>query len=153
MPFAARYARVARSNDSLLTEYGGTRGSLGLRRLLSTRFAEDGVSLPPDQTLLTGSGTHAIDLIAGSFFVPATSCSWMIPAISIFGRCLRAHKAKVVGVPYTSTGPDIARFEAALVAEKPRLYIRTRLSITQPARPCRHRPLTRCSTRRPRTIS
>jgi DNA-binding transcriptional MocR family regulator len=114
---------LARSNDSLLTEYGGTRGSLGLRRLLSTRFAEDGVSLPPDQTLLTGSGTHAIDLICRLFLRPGDIVLVDDPCYFNFRALLRAHKANVVGVPYTSTGPDIACFEAALVAEKPRLYI------------------------------
>jgi DNA-binding transcriptional MocR family regulator len=114
---------LARSNDSLLTEYGGTRGSLGLRRLLSTRFAEDGVSLPSDQVLLTSSGTHAIDLICRFFLRPGDIVLVDDPCYFNFRALLRAHKANVVGVPYTGTGPDIACFEAALVAEKPRLYI------------------------------
>jgi DNA-binding transcriptional MocR family regulator len=36
---------------------------------------------------------------------------------------LRAHQVRIVGVPYTPTGPDVAAFEASLAAERPRLYI------------------------------
>jgi len=36
---------------------------------------------------------------------------------------LRAHQVRIFGVPYTPSGPDITAFEAALTAERPRLYI------------------------------
>ena len=36
---------------------------------------------------------------------------------------LRAHQVRIVGVPYTPSGPDLNAFEAVLVAERPRLYI------------------------------
>ena len=38
----------------------------------------------------------------------AIRCCWTIPVITISGRLLRAHRVKVVGVPYTPTGPDLA---------------------------------------------
>ena len=117
------FRSLARSNESVLTDYGGTRGSPGLRRLLSTRFAEDGVNLSPDQLLLTGSGTQAIDLICRFLLRPGDTVLVDDPCYFNFRALLRVHKANVVGVPYTSTGPDVACFEAALAAEKPRLYI------------------------------
>jgi len=36
---------------------------------------------------------------------------------------LRAHRARIVGVPYTPSGPDLAAFERALVEHRPRLYV------------------------------
>ena len=114
---------LARSNERALTEYGGTRGSLGLRRLLLTRLAEEAVNLSPDQLLLTGSGTQAIDLICRFFLRPGDIVLVDDPCYFNFRALLRAHKVNVVGVPYTNTGPDIVRFEAVLAAEKPRLYI------------------------------
>jgi Transcriptional regulators containing a DNA-binding HTH domain and an aminotransferase domain (MocR family) and their eukaryotic orthologs len=45
------------------------------------------------------------------------------PCYFNFQALLRAHQAKIVGVPYTPTGPDIAAFEAALAAHRPRLYV------------------------------
>jgi hypothetical protein len=37
------FRSLARAEDGVLTDYGGTRGSLVERRLLLTRFAEDGI--------------------------------------------------------------------------------------------------------------
>jgi DNA-binding transcriptional MocR family regulator len=53
---------VARADDALLTDYGGVLGSRALRRILLGRLATEGLQLGQDQVLLTGSGTHAVDL-------------------------------------------------------------------------------------------
>lgn len=114
---------LSRSSETVFTDYGGTRGSLDLRRLLLTRFAEDELNLSPDQILLTVSGTQAIDLICRFLLRPGDTVLVDDPCYFNFRALLRAHQANVVGVPYTTNGPDIAQFEAVLAAEKPRLYI------------------------------
>ncbi|HPQ97496.1 MAG TPA: PLP-dependent aminotransferase family protein, partial [Thiolinea sp.] len=45
------------------------------------------------------------------------------PCYFNFRALLRAHPVKVVSVPYTAVGPDLAGFEAVLAAERPRLYL------------------------------
>ena len=45
------------------------------------------------------------------------------PCYFNFRALLRAHQVKIVGVPYTPSGPDIERFEAVLAAERPKLYV------------------------------
>jgi DNA-binding transcriptional MocR family regulator len=45
------------------------------------------------------------------------------PCYFNFHALLRAHRAKVVGVPYTPTGPDVDLFAQALETYRPRLYI------------------------------
>ncbi len=117
------FRSLARAEDSMLTDYGGTRGSLALRRLLLTRFAEDGIEASPDQVLLTASGTQAIDLICRFLLRPGTTVLVDDPCYFNFRALLRAHQANVIGVPYTPSGPDIAQFEAIVAAERPRLYI------------------------------
>src|SRR5262245_55583178 len=62
--------KLARAEDAVLTDYGSTRGSLVLRRLLLRRFAEEGMDIPPDQLMLTASGTNAIDLICRFLLKP-----------------------------------------------------------------------------------
>lgn len=126
MPGAAlrrAFRSLARAEDSVLTDYGGTRGSLVLRRLLLTRFAEDGIDASSDQLLLTASGTQAIDLICRFLLRPGSTVLVDDPCYFNFRALLRAHQAKVIGVPYTPSGPDVAQFEAILAAERPRLYI------------------------------
>jgi DNA-binding transcriptional MocR family regulator len=126
MPHAALRRAVrtlARAEDAVLTDYGSTRGSSTLRRLLLGRFAEEGIEAAPEQLLLTASGTQAIDLICRFLLRPGDTVLVDDPCYFNFRALLQAHQVRVVGVPYTPTGPDMAAFEAALTAERPRLYV------------------------------
>ena len=114
---------LARAEDAVLADYGSTRGSPALRRLLLGRFAEEGIVASPDHIMLTGSGTQAIDLICRFFLRPGDTVLVDDPCYFNFQALLRAHQVRIVGVPYTPSGPDVTAFEAALSAERPRLYI------------------------------
>lgn len=114
---------MARADDELLSDYGSARGSIILRRLLLGRFAEEGIEAVSDQLLLTGSGTQAIDLICRYLLHPGETVMVDDPGYFNFQALLRAHQVNIIGIPYTPTGPDIAAFEAALIAHRPRLYI------------------------------
>jgi DNA-binding transcriptional MocR family regulator len=114
---------LARAEDALLADYGSTRGSPTLRRVLLGRFAEEGIEASPNQIMLTGSGTQAIDLICRFLLRPGDTVLVDDPCYFNFQALLRAHQARIVGVPYTPSGPDLAAFEAALITERPRLYI------------------------------
>ncbi|MBZ6076113.1 PLP-dependent aminotransferase family protein [Microvirga puerhi] len=126
MPMAAlrRALRAhARAEDAMLADYGSTRGSPNLRRLLMRRFAEEGLEIPPEQLLLTASGTQAIDLICRFLLTPGDAVLIDDPCYFNFQALLRAHRVRIIGVPYTPSGPDIAAFETVLTTERPRLYI------------------------------
>jgi DNA-binding transcriptional MocR family regulator len=114
---------LSRADDSVLSDYGSTRGSLELRRLLIRQFADQGIAATADQVLLTGSGTQAVDLICRLLLRPGDAVLVDDPCYFNFHALLRAHQVKIVGVPFTPTGPDISAFEQALVDENPRLYI------------------------------
>lgn len=114
---------LARADERLLTDYGSTRGALALRRLLITRLAEDAVEASVDQLMLTGSGTQATDLVCRFLLRPGDTVLVDDPCYFNFRALLRAHQARIVGVPTTSSGPDVARFEQILGSERPRLYI------------------------------
>ncbi|WP_407160703.1 PLP-dependent aminotransferase family protein [Bradyrhizobium sp. STM 3557] len=114
---------LARGDDHVLTNYGSSRGSVALRRLLLARLSGIGIDAPPEQLLLTASGTQAIDLICRLLLRPGDTVMVDDPCYFNFLALLRAHQARIVGVPMTPSGPDITRFEAVLVAEQPRLYI------------------------------
>ena len=115
--------KLARAEDALLVEYGNTRGAFNLRRFLARQFAEEGLAAGPEQILLTGSGTQAIDLICRFLLRPDDVVLVDDPCYFNFQALLRAHRIKIVGVPYTRTGPDTSLFAAALATHKPRLYI------------------------------
>lgn len=115
---------LARGEDkAALVEYGSPMGAEPLRRLIARRMAEQGVDAGPDQILLADSGTHAVDLVCRFLIEPGDVVLVDDPCYFNFHALLRAHRAKVVGVPYTATGPDVAAFAQAIAEHRPRLYI------------------------------
>ncbi|WP_092496645.1 aminotransferase-like domain-containing protein [Faunimonas pinastri] len=114
---------LAKAEDTLLADYGSTRGSLALRGLLARQFAAEGIDAGTDQILLTASGTQAIDLLCRFLLQPGDTVLLDDPCYFNFQALLRAHRVRVVSVPYTPTGPDTARFAEALEAHRTRLYI------------------------------
>jgi len=114
---------LSRADDTVLSHYGSTRGSLALRRLLLARLADEGIPATVDQIILTASGTQAIDLICRLLLQPGDTVLIDDPCYFNFQLLLRAHQVKIVGIPFTPVGPDTAAFEQALIDHRPRLYI------------------------------
>lgn len=114
---------LARTDDATLTDYGTPLGVLPLRQLLARRMSDRGIEASPEQIMLMESGTHAIDLLCRFLLEPGDTVLVDDPCYFNFHALLRAHRAKVVGVPYTPSGPDAELFEQALHAHRPRLYI------------------------------
>ncbi len=115
--------QLTRAADTTLADYGTPLGLPPLRQLLSRRMAERGIQAAPDRIMLTESGTQAIDLLCRFLIEPGDTVLVDDPCYFNFLALLRAHRVKIVGVPYTATGPDIALFAAALAEHRPRLYI------------------------------
>lgn len=116
--------RLAREADrATLTGYPTPELSAALRRLIARRLFEQGVEAGPDQVLLTDSGTHAIDLALRLLVEPGQTVLVDDPCYFNFHAVLRAHRVRVVGVPFTPEGPDLAAFAAAVAAHRPRLYL------------------------------
>ena len=106
-----------------LTDYGEPRGLAPLRQWLSRRLAEQGIEAPPDQILLTDSGTQAIDLACRFLIEPGDTVLVDDPCYFNFLAMLRAHRARIVSVPYTPSGPEMESFARVLAEHRPRLYI------------------------------
>lgn len=114
---------AARADDTMLADYATPLGLPALRQLLARRMAEHGIEASPEQIMLTESGTQAIDLLCRFLLEPGDAVLVDDPCYFNFHALLRAHRVKVVGVPYTPTGPDIEQFARALAEHRPRLYI------------------------------
>jgi DNA-binding transcriptional MocR family regulator len=114
---------LARADDALLTDYAQPLGSKPLRQLLSRRMAEHGIEAATDQIMITESGTQAIDLLCRFLVEPGDTVIVDDPCYFNFHALLRAHRVKIISVPYTPNGPDLDRFAQALAEHHPRLYI------------------------------
>ncbi|MEP9371223.1 PLP-dependent aminotransferase family protein [Mesorhizobium sp. KR1-2] len=114
---------LARAEQTNLADYGPPLGLAPLRQLLSRRMTEHGIEAGPRQIMLTESGTQAIDLLCRFLLEPGDTVLVDDPCYFNFHAMLRAHRARVIGVPYTLAGPDIEAFAQALAEHRPRLYI------------------------------
>lgn len=114
---------VAREPVENLTCYDVPLGHPPLRQLLSRRLNERGIPAHPDQIVLTNSTTHAIDLILRFLVEPGDTVLVDDPGYFNFQALLRAHRVKVVGVPFGRGGPDLSAFEQALKEHRPRCYL------------------------------
>lgn len=117
------FRRLAREGQANLTDYSTPHGLLALRQLLSRRLADRGIEAAPHQIMLTESGTQAIDLLCRFLVEPGDTVLLDDPCYFNFHAMLRAHRVKVISVPYTHNGPDLEQFEQALIEHAPRLYI------------------------------
>ncbi|OWV77078.1 GntR family transcriptional regulator [Rhizobium sp. R339] len=114
---------LARTDGAALADYGSPLGLPPLRQLISRRMGEHGIEASPDQIMLAESGTQAIDLICRFLLEPGDTVLVDDPCYFNFHALLRAHRAKIVGVPYTPSGPDIEQFAHVVAEHRPRLYI------------------------------
>ncbi len=115
--------QVARDRGASLTCYDTPLGLAPLRQQLARRLTERGIPAHPDQIVLTDSATHALDLICRFLVEPGDTVLVDDPCYFNFHALLRAHRVKVIGVPFGDAGPDLAAFEGALREHKPRFYL------------------------------
>lgn len=114
---------LSRGDHTTLAEYGTPLGLLPLRQLIVRRMSEHGIEAAADQVMLTDSGTQAIDLLCRFLIEPGDTVLVDDPCYFNFHALLHAHRAKIVGVPYTPSGPNVDLFGLALAEHRPRLYI------------------------------
>ncbi len=95
--------------ESLFHDYADPRGLPSLRKAIANLYAEQGLSVSPDQVLVTNGSQQAIALLAqraaetGSRVVCETPCyAGVTNAFSAFGL-------DVETVPRTADGPDISK--------------------------------------------
>jgi DNA-binding transcriptional MocR family regulator len=115
--------KLSRMSGAPLADYGSPLGLPALRQLIARRLGERGVEASPDQIMLTESGTQAIDLVCRFLIEPGDTVLLDDPCYFNFQALLRAHRARIVSVPYGPGGPDVERFAAVLAEHGPRLYI------------------------------
>lgn len=114
---------LSRAPEETLADYGTPLGLLPLRQWVSRRMAGHGIEAPPDQILLTESGTQALDLVCSLLVEPGDTVLVDDPCYFNFHALLRAHRVRMVGVPFGPNGPDLAAFEQVLAEHRPRLYV------------------------------
>lgn len=114
---------LARAPQNQLIDYGRPHGFAPLRTQMQRTFAERGIEAGLGQILLVDSGSQAIDLVNRLLIEPGDTVFVDDPCYFNYLSNLRAHRAKVVGIPFHPSGPDLDIFAAEAARHRPRLYI------------------------------
>jgi len=115
--------RLAKEPQATLLEYGHSYGHFALREQLSRRLGKRSVGACAQQIILTDSGTQALDLICRFLLEPGDIVLIDDPGYFNFQALLRAHRVRLIAVPYTAQGPDVQVMAKLLALHKPRLYL------------------------------
>jgi DNA-binding transcriptional MocR family regulator len=114
--------RVCASPEAWL-RYGDPAGDTGLREALSQRFADLGIAANSAQVLTTMGATHALDIVSRTLLRPGDAVLVDEPGWAVeFARLARLGM-RVLPVPRSEDGPDLAVMETLLREHRPRLYV------------------------------
>lgn len=114
---------IARDESRDLASYGEPLGFRPLRNHLALKLSEQGINISGGEILLVDSGSHAIDLICRFLLQPGDTVLVDDPCYFNFQAALISHRAQVIGIPYTHSGPDLDAFAKAASEHAPKLYI------------------------------
>ena len=117
---AIRY--VARKSRPGIFEYSTPHGSQVLRGLIQERLRPMAVAADAQQIVMTGGGSHSLDLLVRMLLEPGDVVFVESPGYyNLFGL-LHLQRIRVIGVPRLADGPDIERLEALLAQHRPKLF-------------------------------
>lgn len=114
--------QITNRPDSSFTSYGLPKGLEALRWTISEWLGEHEIFAGPESVLLTGGANHALALVTRCLVRPGDIVLVDDPGYTVLNSHLAACGARIVGVPWTTHGPDLARLETLLSVHKPRTF-------------------------------
>ena len=118
--FASLLAEVAR--DGALLAYGSPFGYRPLRESLAVRLGRRGVPADPDGILIVNGAQQGLDLITRALVDPGDPVAVDVPSYSLALSLFRAHRARLLGVPLDTQGPEKDALARALAGHPKFLY-------------------------------
>jgi DNA-binding transcriptional MocR family regulator len=117
-----RSLRQLAADGAELGGYGSPHGHMPLRVLIAETLAEHQIAVTADNVLLTQGSSQALDLAARRLVKPGDAVLVDDPGYPNLMFMLRFLGARLIGVPRTPGGYDIAALEALLAEHKPRAF-------------------------------
>ncbi len=105
-----------------LSGYGEPKGYPPLRQLVRDLLAEQEISVGVEQVLLTQGSSQAMDLVARRLVRPGDAVLVDDPGYPNLLFSLRFLGARLVGVPRTAAGYDLATLEKQIIEHCPKVF-------------------------------
>lgn len=126
VPFLATALRKAMRDEPLFNaslQYGNPLGDDMLRSTLAAMLRTMDIPALPQHTITTIGATHALDVISRTLLKPGDSVMVDEPGWSVEFARLHALGMRVLPVPRTADGPDLAIMTQYCLQHAPKLYI------------------------------
>jgi DNA-binding transcriptional MocR family regulator len=117
-----RSLRQLAGDGAELGGYGLPNGHMALRLLIAETLAEHQITIGAEHVLLTQGSSQALDLAARRLLKPGDTVLVDDPGYPNLMFMLRFHGARVIGVPRTPSGYDLAALEALLAEHQPKAF-------------------------------
>jgi len=117
-----RSLRSLAADDFDLGGYGEPKGYLPLRQLVRDLLAEQEIAVTTEQVLLTQGSSQAMDLVARRLVRTGDAVLVDDPGYPNLLFSLRFLGARLIGVPRTAAGYDLAELERLVVTHQPKVF-------------------------------
>jgi len=114
---------LGRQGNGRWLENAAPRGFQPLRVVIQQRLAHLDILAKQEQIVLTTGITHALDLVARRLVRRGGTVLTFDPCWFGTYGVLASHGARVIGVPCTPHGPDLAMLERLVREERPQLLV------------------------------
>jgi DNA-binding transcriptional MocR family regulator len=113
--------RVLKEKHGNLLTYGDARGYKPLREHTADQMRRHGISVVPDEIVITNGTQSAIELILKLLVTAGTKIIVEAPTYSLAIPLFRYYKAEIIGIPMTETGMDLDALQHTLHKTQPAL--------------------------------
>ena len=117
-----RSLRSLAADNVDLGGYGEPKGYLPLRQMVRDLLAEQEIAVTSEQVLLTHGSSQAMDLVARRLVRPGDAVLVDDPGYPNLLFSLRFLGARLIGVPRTPAGYDLATLEKLIIAHQPKVF-------------------------------
>lgn len=118
-----RGMRALASDGADFGGYGDPLGYKPLRQAIRDIISEQEVSVSLQQILLTQGSSQALDIVARSLIKPGDAVLVDDPGYANLLFSLRFLGARLLGVPRTADGYDLAALEKLIVEHRPKFFV------------------------------
>ncbi|MFT0867468.1 PLP-dependent aminotransferase family protein [Pseudomonas sp. CAM1A] len=112
--------QVSRGAPEALFDYCPPQGLASLRLQLHKGLARLDIAAEPERIVTTQGASHALDLLVRTLLAPGDTVLVERPGYYNLYNLLRLHGVRMLEVPRTASGPDLAALEQLLAEHRPR---------------------------------
>lgn len=113
---------VLKEQGSGILKYGHARGYQPLLEFIANRMQIHGISVSPDELLITNGAQNAIDLVMKLLAKPGRPVLVESPTYHTVLPLLEYYNAVPTGIPLTENGPDLEVVKQKLGASRPSFF-------------------------------